>query len=198
MAVSAIFFLARHGSHAEVGHVLSGRSQIGLSPTGRAQAASLALKCAFYGVREIQTSPRPRARETAEEIAAQLDLEIETVAALDEIDFGSWTGRSFDDLNGDPEWRHWNERRSAACPPGGETMGAAAARIVGHLDLLAAEGRSHVLCVSHCDPIRGAIARYLGLPLDHVLRFDIDPASLSSLAIDASGGRLLRLNEVPQ
>ena len=196
--MSAIIFLARHGAHAEVGRVLSGRSNIGLSQLGHEQAERLGTLCAARRVRTIHSSPRPRTLQTAEIVAARIGTDLAIVDALDEIDFGSWTGRSFADLDGDPSWMRWNSRRSGACPPGGETMAAAAARITGHIDAVAASGQSHVLCVSHGDLIRGTIAHCLGMDLDHLLRFDVDPASLSTLAVGRWGTRLTCLNEIPQ
>ena len=52
-----------------------------------------------------------------------------------------------------------------------------------------------IACVSHCDIIRGIIAYHLGLPLDHMLRFDVDPASVSRIALGAWGARIMTVNE---
>jgi broad specificity phosphatase PhoE len=49
--------------------------------------------------------------------------------------------------------------------------------------------------VTHCDIIRAVIAHVLGLSLDHILRFDIDPASISRLAVGDWGAKILSLNE---
>jgi broad specificity phosphatase PhoE len=43
--------------------------------------------------------------------------------------------------------------------------------------------------------IRAAVAWVLGLPLDHVLRFDIDPASVTRIVLGDWGGRIMTLNE---
>jgi broad specificity phosphatase PhoE len=75
-------------------------------------------------------------------------------------------------------------------------MGEAVARAVAGLQELAgAYPDGCVAAVSHCDIIRGVIAHYLGLPLDNLLRFDIDPASVSRLAIGSWGARVLSVNE---
>lgn len=195
--MSATIFLARHGTHDEVGRILSGRSDVPLSRVGAGQASRLAALCKQKGVRTIHTSPRPRTRQTAQIIGHALGIETEVVDDLDEIDFGAWAGRSFEALEGDALWRRWNSRRASACPPGGETMVAAARRISGHLDRLASAGRSHVLCVSHCDMIRGAVAAYTGLGFDRMLELEVAPGSLSSLLFDEQGARVLQLNEVP-
>ena len=195
--MTAKVHLIRHGAHDDVGQVLSGRSaRSPLSAAGHAQAQWLA---AYFAREEqiaaIHTSPRERTRATAEIIGGRIGVRAQVVDALDEVDFGAWTGRSFDELERDPEWREWNRQRSAVRPPNGEKMAEATARAVGHLDALVQRGWSGtLLCVSHCDIIRGVIAHYLGLGLDRLLAFDVDPGSVSTLLIGNWGARLLKLN----
>jgi ribonuclease H / adenosylcobalamin/alpha-ribazole phosphatase len=190
----SIVHLARHGSHAEVGHVLSGRSEIGLSAKGREEAGWLAERLAGSEITAIYSSPRRRALETAGVVAARLGVDVQIVAALDEIDFGEWVGQSFEALEGDARWRMWNQHRASAAAPGGEAMAVAIERARSFLTTIA-EGEA--LCVSHCDIIRGVVANYIGLHLDHLLAFDCDPASLTTLELWPGGGRLVSLNERP-
>jgi ribonuclease H / adenosylcobalamin/alpha-ribazole phosphatase len=193
--MSVRIHLVRHGAHGDVGRVLSGRDGSGLTPEGRAQverlAATMDVPVAIY------SSPRRRARETAAIVAIRHGVGVEIAPALDEVDFGEWTGLGFDALRADPRWLLWNERRAASAVPGGETMAAATARIVGHLDGFANRAlQAAIICVSHCDMIRGAIAHYLGLSLDNLLRFQVDPASISTIEIGPWGGRVLTVNRV--
>jgi broad specificity phosphatase PhoE len=191
-----IAYLARHAHHAELGRVLSGRcAELPLSADGREQARQLAVRLEGRDVSMIETSPQQRAQETAAIIAQRLDVPLHVRPALDEIDFGAWSGRPFSELDADPHWHRWNDRRASVAPPYGESMSDAARRIVGHLAGLAEEGRSGVLCVTHCDMIRGAVAFYLGLGFDNLFRFEVDPASLTTLALNDGSARLLSLNE---
>jgi ribonuclease H / adenosylcobalamin/alpha-ribazole phosphatase len=192
--VSRTIFFARHGTHAEVGHILSGRSEIPLNHAGRAEAARLAARLDTVELAAVQSSPRARARQTAEIVAARQGIPVEVVDALDEIDFGAWTGRAFADLAGDPAWDHWNRARGRATTPGGEDMTGAVNRAVAHVAELE-EGEGPVLCVSHCDIIRGIVAHYLGLPLDRMLAYDCDPASVTTITLAGGDGRLTSLNE---
>jgi broad specificity phosphatase PhoE len=74
-------------------------------------------------------------------------------------------------------------------------MVEAQARIVDHIHAAAARAEGEtVAMVSHADMIRAAVAHVLGLPLDHMLRFDIDPASVTGVAIGSWGAKLLFLN----
>jgi broad specificity phosphatase PhoE len=194
MRLTATIHLVRHGAHADAGRVLTGRGgDDGLSPAGQAQVAWLAARLA--GVARVQSSPQRRTRETAQAIAARAGCAVEQVEALDEIDFGDWTGRVIAGLDGDPDWTRWNMQRSVAAPPRGEPMTDAVRRAVAHLDALAGEVLAGpVVCVTHSDIIRGVVAHYLGLSLDRMLAFDVDPGSLTTLMIGAWGGRLTALN----
>lgn len=186
-------FLARHASTNDVGRVLSGRSPVPLSAQGMEEAERLAERLAAAPLAAIHSSPQVRAMQTAQAVARRTGAPIIQVSALSEIDFGAWAGRSFAELEKDPEWTRWNSARGFTQAPNGETMAAAAARAIAHLEGIGAVGP--VLCVSHCDVIRAIVARYLGLPMNNLLRFDCHPASLTTLAKWPGGARLVALNE---
>src|SRR3546814_18826063 len=52
-----------------------------------------------------------------------------------------------------------------------------------------------VVMVSHADVIRAAVCHVLGLSPDNWQRFEITPGSISRIAAEAEGYRLLSLNE---
>ena len=195
--MAATILLVRHAVHTQYNQCLSGRSAgVPLSEAGREQARGLAAYLSQDGITRLECSPLDRTRETAMMIAAAAGVPLATSEPLIEVDMGDWTGRTFDSFGDDPAWRAWNERRATARIPGGETMAEAQARIVGHIERTAREqdGRTVVL-VSHSDMIRAAIAWGLGLSLDNLLRFDIDPASVSRLVVGGWGARVLSVNE---
>ena len=189
--------LIRHAAHVELGRTLSGRRRdVALSRDGLLQAEIVADLLAVEPIAAVYSSPRERAWYTARELADRLELKVRPADGLDEIDFGDWTGMSFDALEGDPAWDEWNSTRGTARPPGGESMEEAIARAVAEIDRMRTEHRgTTVAAVSHCDLIRGLIAHYLGLPLDNLLRFDIDPASVSRLVLGDWGARVMSVNE---
>jgi broad specificity phosphatase PhoE len=198
LAVS--IFLIRHAAHEDLGRTLSGRlPDLPLSDAGIEQARRLAARLADLRFAAIQSSPVQRARETAARIASACGVPAEIAERLDEIDFGAWTGKTFVELERELGWSDWNSERGSARAADGETMEQAQARIVGHIQHLSAryEG-SAVALVSHCDLIRAALAYYLRLPLDHILTFDVDPASVSRLTVGDWGGRVQSVNETLQ
>lgn len=192
--------LVRHGSHDRLGRILCGRMPgVSLSEAGRAEArataAALGRRLGSVEGVMLVASPRERTQETAAGIADVLGLAVGTDAAIDEIDFGAWTGRRLADLAGDDGWDAWNARRGSSRPPGGESMGEVQARIGARLDRLAREEAPPVILVSHGDVIRGAILHLLGLPLDAYDRIVVGPASWSELDLWPGGGRVVSLNE---
>ena len=177
------FVLVRHASHDLLGVRLAGRmTGVRLSALGREEAERIASRLAGESVAALASSPRERCLETAAPIARVLHLRPALLDALDEMDFGSWTGATFEALERDPTWRSFNERRSEARPPGGESMADVARRAMDALELLHREhdGRK-VVVVSHADVLNALVARVLGMDLDAMHRFDIDPSSFTTL-----------------
>jgi broad specificity phosphatase PhoE len=193
-------FLLRHAAHGLVDHVLCGRmAGVRLGPEGHAQARLLAERMAREArIAALHTSPAERCRETAAHLAQRLGLTAEVREALDEIDFGAWTGRSFAELQGDALWHDWNTQRDASRAPGGESMREAQARALSHIaELCRRHPDQGVALVSHGDVIKSVIAQVLGLPLQAYARFEIAPASVSAVLAWEGGGKLIGLNEVP-
>lgn len=169
---------------------------ISLAEAGRVQAERLASRLATEEIAAVYASPIERARETAEPIARALGLTVETSEALNEIDFGAWTGLAFDELDSDPRWHGWNRERAACCPPGGEPMTAVQDRACREVETW--RGRhpdESVVAVSHADVIKAVVCRVLGLSLDRQGAFEIGPASLTWLVAWEGGGKVVRLNE---
>jgi probable phosphoglycerate mutase len=196
--VTATILLVRHAAHSHLGQILSGRSpDIALSDTGRSQAQTLAGRLSGTRLHAVHSSPVQRAQETAALIAAERRaLPVEVVPALNELDFGDWSGRAFVELNGDPRWATWNESRSTAVAPNGESMAEAQLRAWAHIEEVALTSANQtIVMVSHCDIIRAVVAHVLGVSLNLYGRFDIDPASVTRLAVGEWGAKVLSLNE---
>jgi broad specificity phosphatase PhoE len=196
--MTTTFFLLRHAAHDHVGSYLAGRSpNVILGPAGRAQALRLAERMRRETFAAIVSSPRERTQETALALSVTCEVgPIELCDDLDEIDFGSWSGKTFVELNRDPAWRRWNEHRLVAVTPGGESMEAVRKRVCGCLHNLSRRHAGEaVVLVSHADVIKSAVCSALGLTAGGGFRFHIDPASISVVVMGDWGAKLLRLNE---
>src|SRR4051812_44491701 len=96
--------LIRHGQTDAIGHYLAGSAAgTPLNAAGRDQAQRLADRLRGVPLTAIVSSPLTRARETAAPIAASHRLEVRIVPAFTEFEVGEWTGRTFRELDADPE-----------------------------------------------------------------------------------------------
>src|SRR3712207_6782721 len=142
--------LLRHGAHEDVGRRLTGRAPDGgLTQRGRQQVEAAAAQLERSPPTAIFASPRRRTQETASIVARHFGLTVETSPALDELDFGDWTGRDFGELVSDRRWGEWNAKRATARCPGGESQGEAQARALAFA-FEAAAHHERPLLVTHC------------------------------------------------
>jgi broad specificity phosphatase PhoE len=198
--VTTTFFLLRHAAHDNVGGYLAGRLPgIRLGTEGRAQAERLAHRLRREPIVAIYTSPRERAEETAAAIAAVHGIaHIFSEPELDEVDFGDdWQGKDFDALEADAGWRRWNSTRSLARTPAGERMIDVEGRAMNVIERLALRYTDAALAlVSHSEIIKAVVSQIVGLPIDAWNRFEISPASITTIVTGNWGAKLLTLNEV--
>lgn len=189
MAASPTFttiLLVRHGATATTGHVLPGRAAgLHLSDRGREQASGVAARLGELSKRPsaLYVSPLERARETAAPIAKALRLRAVVERGLLECDFGTWTGKRLSVLSRRREWRTVQSSPSTFRFPEGESFEEMQHRVWTTLERIARKHRNRtVVVVSHADPIKAAVTRALGVPLDLFQRTVISTASLSAIA----------------
>ncbi len=193
-----IFLLIRHGENDYVKKgMMAGRlAGVHLNKRGHEQAQVIAKQLARAPIKAIYSSPLERALETAEPLAKALSLEVIPRPGLTEIDVGEWQDQKLKSLSRSKEWKIVREVPSRMHFPGGETFAEAQLRIAGELELLSKyhTPKEAVVCVSHADPIRLAVAYFLGLPLDLFQRLFVAPASITVIEIGANGSHLVSLN----
>jgi broad specificity phosphatase PhoE len=179
---------------------LAGRdADVHLSAVGKIQGQRLAHALTQQRIGEIYSSPQPRARETAQ-FLAELSVDgVRIAPQLDEVDYGEWTGRTFEELRGIAQWRDFNSVRSCTRIPNGELMIEVQARVLALMErLYERHPAMTVALVSHADVIRGALAHCLGMPLDLLLRVEVSPASISVVAFEQHGPRVLCVNNTDE
>jgi probable phosphomutase (TIGR03848 family) len=190
-------FLIRHATNDWVGQRIAGRMPgIHLNEEGRRQAQALAERLADIPLAAIYSSPLERTVQTAGAIAAGHGLPVIVREGLAETDMGEWTDKEIEELRRTDIWAALQRSPGDLSIPGGETLRQVQARIVAELDrLCATHPQGTVVAVSHADPIKLAVAHYLGLNLDNFQRLTISPASLTVLWIVEEGTFLARLND---
>jgi probable phosphomutase (TIGR03848 family) len=196
----------RHGQTATTGTILPGRAPgLHLADAGREQATAAAGRIAELDrLDAVYASPLERARETASPIAAARQQKVRIDRGLLECDFGDWTGGELKKLMKLPEWRTVQSYPSGFRFPGGESFVEMQDRMVGTVQRLVAQHTGGVIvCVSHADTIKAAVAHALGTHLDLFQRIVISPCSVTAvvygtgtpvvLTVNSTGGSLAQL-----
>jgi len=144
-----------------------GQADIVLNETGRAQVRALAAELVRETFSIVYTSPLRRAAESAEILAAALELEVRPCDALMEIHVGSWSGLTVTEAATQfPDGhRRWLDSRAGW--EDGETYDELGMRVVEGLRRIgAAHLDAHVLAVTHGGPIRAILAAIRGLSFE--------------------------------
>ncbi len=190
-------YLIRHGQNDYVrkGKLPGWLPGIHLNEAGRQQAVRLAQSFRPVRLEAVFSSPLERALETAIVLAEAHGLKVEIREQLGEVRIGTWEGLSLRAARRRKLWPTIRFAPSLARFPQGESFVEAQARVVGELESLRRAHKKAIACVSHADPIKLAIAHYLGLPLDQFQRLAIEPASVSLLEVHDRSASLIRLND---
>ena len=196
-----LLLLIRHGENDFTKtNKLAGRlPKVHLNEKGQKQAQALAEALKGVPIKAIYSSPLDRAMETATPIAENTGLIIQKEIGLLETNIGDWQGKSLKRLYLNKHWKVVQHAPSRAQFPNGETFYECQNRIVRTIDDILSKHKPKdiVACVFHADPIKLAIAHYIGMPLDQFQRLGCDTGSISVLAIGEMGAGLMKLNQRP-
>lgn len=166
-----------------------------LTADGLAQADRVAAEVAKLEPHILISSPLKRARQTADAIARTTRLPIVDDTDWYELSFGSWDGRSIEEVRAEhPEdYQAWLNS-SAYRPGGGESYDEAAERIDAAMEkVLHLYPGKKVVVVTHNGVIKSAANLAIGGPNDGVFHMDASPCSISSISLWPSDGlRALR------
>ena len=161
-----------------------------LMQEGLDQADLVAEEAVKLGAEILIASPLQRTRQTAEAISRTTGLEIIFDEAWFELSFGSWDGKSIEEVKEeDPDaYQAWLNS-TAYAPGGGESYDEASVRIEEALEKLVAEypGKK-IIVVTHNGVIKTAIKLAMGAPAEAVFHIDATPCSISSISIWPSDG----------
>lgn len=185
----ATVILVRHGrTTANASGLLAGRTPgVELDQTGRDQAAATGDRLAVVPLVGVVSSPLERCRQTGQFLLDRQSGTPHTPIedALTECDYGSWQGRTLEELAKEELWKTVQSHPSAVTFPGGESMAAMQARSVAairrHDAAFEAEHGPGAVwaAVSHGDIIKSVLADALGMHLDMFQRINVGPASVS-------------------
>jgi probable phosphoglycerate mutase len=187
--------LLRHGPTAWTAERrLQGRTDLPLSPTGRAVVSNWQMPRQVDGFAWV-TSPLKRARETAALLGhgeARIDQR------LIEMSFGEWEGKRLVEISAElgPAMAALEDRGLDFCAPGGESPREVQQRLAPFL-LETGQGGVDRLAVAHKAVIRALYALATGWPMQGKPPQRLTEFALHIFAVAADGGTTLSKLNLP-
>ncbi|GAB4571821.1 MAG: histidine phosphatase family protein [Anaerolineales bacterium] len=197
-----LLLLIRHGEndYVKTGKMAGRITGVHLNEKGQKQAQALGEALKDVPISALYSSPLERAMETAMPIAELHKLKIVQEYDLMDTHIGKWQGKSWKLLALKKEWKIVQNAPSRFRFPDGESFPECQMRIVNVLErAVRTHKKPHdiVAAVFHADPIKLAVAHFLGMPLDHFQRLGCDTGSLTALHVSENSAHLLKLNQRP-
>lgn len=196
-----------------------GQKDVPLQKTFKSEASKIVRTLSQRGPWDaVITSPLSRCKDLAQflagcevpddgrgskkSVAMTFPVSYREDARLMELDFGTWEGRLWDEL--DPkELSPWMEDFVNQSPPRGESFRELAQRaylgLTGIQDL--AETNLHwrrILVVTHAGVIRALLCNLLQIPLEKAFQLVLDYGSMSGVELTGQHLRCAYINRVPE
>ena len=181
-------FLIRHGDtiDEETKRVFKGTSDIPLSDKGRARLQKASQFLTHFNFDHIYTSALSRCIESGNIIAAQHNMKTEIADAFNEINFGIWEGRSFEEIDEEnpTEFRRWVKDPDIHTPPQGEPLVNAQLRSVGIFkEMINRHRGQNIAIVTHAGILRLIFASILGMKISAIFRIAQDYGCINIIDI---------------
>ena len=194
-------YLLRHGEVETCYHrIFGGRIDMELSPRGHQQARALAAYLGGTHFNAIYASPMKRAQQTLAPLAENHLVTAVTLADLREVDFGEWTGLSWQQVHERFKVAafDWLAMLDKAAIPGAESAAQFRARVEPCLQKILHDccGQT-VAVVCHGGVIRMLLSILLELPITKLAGFDIEYASATIVECEAHKNEVQLLNFTP-
>ena len=197
-----LLLLIRHGEndYVKTGRMAGRLPGVHLNEKGQKQAQALGDALKDVPIKAIYSSPLERAMETAAPIASARKLDILQEPDLMDTHIGKWQGKSWRMLSLTKAWKIVQNAPSRFRFPEGESFPEAQLRLANVLERVVQTHKKPqdiIAVVFHADPIKLAVAHFLGMPLDHFQRLACDTGSMTVLHVGESGAHLVKLNQRP-
>jgi broad specificity phosphatase PhoE len=193
--------LIRHGEvEARYQRVFGGRIDMDLSERGHEQARRVAEHLRTTHFDAVYASPMRRAQQTVAALAATNGYAPVVVDELREVDFGAWTGLTWDEVHARFgvsafDWLAELSRNGIAGAEPAADFCDRAARVLQRV--VPAHRGQTVALVCHGGVIRMLLSQLLTLPLPAMAHFEVDYASISLVWCRPHRAELKLLNHTP-
>jgi phosphoserine phosphatase len=192
--------LTRHGHVEGIKPArFRGRADVPLTRLGVKQAEAVARRIASaWPPAKVYTSPMKRCIETGGAIARACHVETEVIDPLNDIDYGVWQWRSYEEVRqAEPQlFELWFAKPHFMRFPDGESFQELVSRSADALRLaIARHVGDTVVFVTHDSVNRALLIQLLDQPLSSYWRLAQEPCCINEIDIDDDGVRVIRVNE---
>jgi len=198
VAEPLVIDLLRHGA-VDAAHwaFRGGGTDVALSKDGWRQMEQVADQLPWSSIDAVACSPMQRCLKPAQQFSHQHQTALTQLAAMRELNFGAWEGKSWQQLAEQYQTqldRFWRDPQGFT-PPEGEPFDLFVTR-VGQAWKQWTEGVSgHRLLVAHGGVIRVILAQLLQMPMAALWSLDLPYASWSRVSmLEGHAPRLIFLN----
>jgi phosphoserine phosphatase len=143
---------------------VQGTLDIPLCEDGRQEVEAMVGQLRDQPIAAIYCSPGQSAQQTAEALAAALDLKVKALDKMENLDHGLWQGMLVSDVKAkQPKvYRQWQEQPETVCPPQGETLCDAKERVQAVLAKLIKKHKSDgLLALIVPEPLASVVRKLL-------------------------------------
>jgi len=201
MSITGLY-LIRHGEVEDKYHRVFGgrRVDMNLSPKGHTQAMAMAEYLQKVKFDAVYASPMKRAQQTVSPLLEKLNCESRTHPDLHEVDFGDWTGLTWQELHEKHQISafSWLEMMENGAIPNAECSRTFRKRVEPCLRAILDEHPGQqIAIVCHGGVIRMILSILLDLPLPKTSHFEIEYASLTRVDCRPGKTEIQLLNFTP-
>lgn len=172
-------FLIRHGEtqDEETGRVFKGVCDIPLSAAGVSRMKKAGEFLSDFKIDAVYTSALSRCMDSGRFIAGHHGLDIQVEAGFNEIHFGLWEGRTFEEIRNvyPHQLKAWLNDLENVAPPEGEALPDAQKRVVATFEsILGRHNGDSCAVVAHAGTLRLILCHLLELRLSNMFKIGQD------------------------
>lgn len=176
-----------------------GRTELPLTELGTRQARETARRIGgSWRPAAVYTSPMARCVATGQAIAEEAGVERQSLDDLNDLHYGAWQGRTFDEIQAEAPglFAVWRTAPHLLRFPDGDSLQDLVARAADALRfVLDRHPQQVVVMVGHDSVNRALLLQLLDQPLSAYWRLAQDPCAISEIDITDARARVLRVNE---
>jgi len=147
---------------------IQGNLDLPLSEEGEREVAELGERLRDQGIERFYAPPSEPAWQTAQKLGDLLGVKVKKLDRMENLHYGLWQGICMEEIrHKQPKvYRQWQEQPEIVCPPGGEMLAEADARVQAAMNRLLKKHPEGVIGLVLPEPLASLVRRLLtGQPL---------------------------------